>query len=313
MSVIMLVLIPLLALLPVAAVVALLSALARRPAPAPSEAAEAARRHAAGVNLAAWCTLAVVPPIAAFVAIPLFRATSGRALYPGVLTGLWPGLFGLLFLAVHAVGELTWPRPTGAVRRAALIPRRLSDVVPTWLRRTTWGWAGALTVALVAMGFTAAEGHQFSAVDANGLVTTASPYPGWTYGVPLLVAAALVVAATEGVLRLIARRPAVVDADPAYDAASRLLSAHRVLRGAQLVLALTLAGVLVFGGVAIHHTQELLGTSLWAAGLAVGLAGVVVALTPARPAVQSASGLPPVGFPPPATGPAPASAIPTAP
>lgn len=308
MSSVVVLVIPMLVLLLllVAAVVAFVVAVARRPAPAPSQAAEAARRHALGVTIAAWVTLAVLVFLAPFFLVPLVQAAGYT--YGGVAYGLGPALVGLLFVAVHAIGELTWPRPTGTVRRAALIPRQLSDAVPTWLHRVVWGWAAALTVTLVTMGFTAVEGHRFSALDSEGVLTTSSPYPGWDYGVPLLVATALVLAATEGVLRLVARRPAVVDADPAYDAASRRLSAHRVLRGAQLVLALTLAGVLVFGGGAIVNAQRMaLGTSLWTLGLVVGLAGLVAALIPARPAVRAAPISSSAGYPPPAA----ASAIAT--
>ena len=43
-----------------------------------------------------------------------------RGLTAGLSMGLLPAAGGAAFLAVHAVGERTWPRPTGAVRRAPL-------------------------------------------------------------------------------------------------------------------------------------------------------------------------------------------------
>lgn len=276
---------PLLALL--AAVVVVVVAVTRRPLPAPSEAADAARRHALGVNIAAWAALAVLPGVIGLVAVPLFRLT-GASLYAGVVTGLYPATAGLLFLGVHAIGERTWPRPTGAVRRAHLSPRD-AQRGPRWLRRLTWAWAGLLLVTLVAAGATSSNGRAVSVAYATNGVQTASPYPGWFYGVPLLVAAALVLVATEGVLRLISRRPAVVDADPAYDAASRRLSAHRALRGTQLVLALTEAGVLGIAGAALSSVDRgALGGVIGGLGLLIGLAGFVAAVLPAQPAVQAA-------------------------
>ena len=277
---------PLLALL--AAVVVVVVTVTRRPLPAPSEAADAARRHALGVNIAAWLVLTVFPLFVAPIAIPLFRATGGAGLYAGVVTGLWPATAGLLFLAVHAIGERTWPRPTGAVRRAHLSPRD-AQRGPRWLRRLTWTWAGLLLVTLIAAGATSSNGRAVSVAYATNAVQTASPYPGWFYGVPLLVAAALVLVATEGVLRLISRRPAVVDADPAYDAASRRLSAHRALRGTQLVLALTGAGVLGVMGVVLSNVDRgALGGALGGLAALVGLTGLVAAVAPAQPAVQAA-------------------------
>ena len=148
----------------------------------------------------------------------------------------------------------------------------------------TIGWGAALVVALIATGATASDGRAL-AVAADG---TTNPYPGWYYGVPLLVSAALIGVTTRGVLHLVARRPAVVDADPVYDAASRRLSAHRVLRGVQLVLALMVAGVLIVAGVATGDLDlEPTGTLLLALGVAVGLAGIAVALVPGRPPVPS--------------------------
>ena len=277
---------PLLALL--AAVVVVVVAVTRRPLPAPSEAADAARRHALGVNIAAWVVLTVLPLFLGLVAVPLIRVTGGSSLYAGVVTGLWPATGGLLFLGVHAIGERTWPRPTGTVRRAHLSPRD-AQRGPRWLRRLTWTWAGLLLVTLVAAGATSSNGRAVSVAYATNAVQTAGPYPGWYYGAPLLVAAALVLVATEGVLRLISRRPAVVDADPAYDAASRRLSAHRALRGAQLVLALTEAGVLGIAGAALSRVdQGALGGVIGGLGLLIGLAGFVAAVLPAQAAVQAA-------------------------
>lgn len=268
-------------LLLVGALVVLAMALAARPAPAPSAAAERARRHGTVVNVVAWVLpltvgTAVLGPLAV---IAVRTGGVDGATWNALLAGLYPAIVGLEFLGVHAVGERTWPRPAGAVRRAALVHRRAGDVAPRWIRRLVLGWALAAVVALVAFGLTAAADGR----SVHHGSSTASPYPGWDFGVPLLVAVVLVALAAEAVLRLVARRPAIVGTDPAYDAESRRLSAHRALRGAQLVLGATLAGVLAFAGISLQNVGlRPLGGTITVTSLLVALAALVVTLVPAR-------------------------------
>lgn len=271
------------------ALVVLAVTLSRQPAPAPSLAAEAARRHALTVNVVAWAAVVFVSPWAVgLVAVAVFRATAGAGSYAGVVTALYPATVGLMFVAVHAIGERTWPRPAGPVRRAALVRRQTADVAPRRLRLLTWAWGALLVVALAVGGATAAPGgRSFQAPDTGGSI---SPYPGWYYGAWLIPAAVLVLAATEAVLRLVAARPAIVDADPAYDAASRQLSAHRVLRGTQLVLGLTLAGVLLVLGYGPHHAGlDGLGYAVDALAVAVALSALGAAVVPGRAPVAPAA------------------------
>lgn len=255
----------------------------RRPDPAPSEAARAAESHAAGVQAIAWVVGLLVAVTIAMTAATLARAIGLPPLSVGVVIALLPAAAGLSFLAVHAVGERTWPRPEGPARRASLVPRRLADVAPRGLRVLTWGWATLLTVALVVGGATAGpDGRSFVHGTADQWWQT-SPYPGWFYGAWMLPAGILVLAAAEAVLRLVAGRPAIVDAAPEYDAASRRLSAHRVLRGTQLALASSLAGVLLGLGYGPHSMGlHALGYGLGVAAGAVLVAGAVVAMLPAR-------------------------------
>lgn len=257
----------------------------RRSAPEPSEAAAAARQHAAVVNTTAWSAFAVLVVMTPFVLVPLVAAAASS--HRSAAVGLPPALVGLAFLAVHAVGELTWPRPTGVVRHAHLSPRGIPRG-PRWLWRLTWTWAALLLVTLVAAGVTSRDGRTLTVAYATNAVQSAGPYPGWPYGVPLLITTAVLVAATEVVLRLIARRPAVVDADPAYDAASRRLSAHRTVRGTQLVLAVTEAAVLTVMGRVVGNLDRVpLGVGLGILAAVVALVGVAAAVVPAQPASQA--------------------------
>lgn len=262
----------------------------RSSAPDPSQAAAAARRHAGGVSAIAWLGLVL--------ALVLGPALSGTVRGPaqGVLLGLVPTVAGVLFVGVHAVGELTWPRPTGTVRRAGLDRRTTADVAPRGLRGFLWGWTALVLVLAVVGGAVATGGRQVSRVVEDGGMS-AGPFPGWFYGLPLLVACLVVAAATEAVLHVVASRPAVVDAQPRWDLALRQLSAHRVLRGAQLVVGLTAAGVLLYGGLAVRNISHALvedgatslphlviGTIALALAVVVGLTTVVVAVLPGRPA-----------------------------
>lgn len=224
--------------LAIAAVAAVAMAAGRPLTPDPSQAAATARRHGLVVAWVAWVAATAV---AVLVALAGTTALRGHGKPSGLVLALVPATAGLAYVAVHVAGERGWPRPTGAVRRALLAPRRLPAArLLTWVSVV---WAGLLVALLTATGLTA-EGGRSLTVTSGLRSSPAQPYPGWYYGAPMLLACAGLVAAGALALRVIAHRPAVVDADPAYDEASRRLSAHRALRGVQLGLGLTLAGVL---------------------------------------------------------------------
>jgi hypothetical protein len=277
----------------------------RERAVTPSTALVAARRHAGSIDALAWVGL-----VAALVILQVFTPSLTNGLGTGVLIGLTPTLAGATFLAVQSVGELTWPRPSGPVRRAPLTPRTVRTLAPVGLRRLTWVWAGGLATTLVACGLASGNGRDIERVWDAASSGAAGPFPGWFYGGPLLVATAVVVAATEVVLLLVAGGPAgagppVADTAPADDLALRTVSARRVLRGTQLVLAWTLAGVLFVAGTALRSVGTIEvdgvgrtsvglvagGTTLLLLGLAVALAGplTMVRTTVAAPARSAAT------------------------
>lgn len=222
------------------------------PAPPPVSvpaAFAAARRHAAATTALAWTALLLAP----WPVLLLARSTAGpRA---GVLIGLTPAVAGVALLAVHAGGELTWPRPTGTVRRALLAPRRVRDLAPRALRTLTWTLGGALLLLLAVTGATG-DGGSITVVHSDAYTSAAGPYPGPRYALPLAAATLLVIAGTEAVLRLVARRPAVADTSTEDDHRLRRASSARVLAGAQLVLGLTLAGVLTTAGHAARTAAQ---------------------------------------------------------
>ncbi|NUU18032.1 hypothetical protein HP550_12315 [Cellulomonas humilata] len=213
-----------------------------------SEAWLTAARHARRVATVAWTVL---------LGTQLLVMVGASTMVRGFGFGLVPAASGIAFLAVLAAGELTWPRPTGAVRRAPLARRGLHALAPAGLVRLVAVWTTALGALLVLCGAAAADDGRSLTWQLSASATSgAGPFPGWYYGVPLGLGAIAVLAGGVGVLVLIARRPAVSDAAPGDDTALRRLSARRLLGGVQLVLAWTLAGCLFYAADALRRTQE---------------------------------------------------------
>lgn len=266
----------------IAGVLALVTALGgvvllwdERRTPLPSGRAAGANRHAAIAAATAWACLLGALAAGALVASTTNARLGGRAM------ALLPMAATAVLLAVHAVGELTWPRPRGAVREARLTARRPTDIAPRWLRWNLWASVSGFVVALAVFG-SVADGPR-TYVGSSGF--SASPFPGWWYGVPLTAAALALLAATEAVVRLIALRPAVEAVPAEWDIALRRRSAGRVLRGAQLPLAITAAAVVWYAGLAFaRDTGETDLASLVCVALAWlwGVGGVVVAVLPGR-------------------------------
>ncbi|WP_163544248.1 hypothetical protein [Occultella kanbiaonis] len=270
---------------------ALLGAIGRsaRPEDTPVATLVAARRHALWTTMIA-ITLAVVALVgtlavdAAGVALLEIPAAP-----PGLAFGLTFLVAGLAYVLTLWVGEVTWPRPEGSVRTAALVRRTTVDVSPRlpWVMLLVW--CGLLAGSVVVFGLIA-DGTSFTVVydppRADGLVSSsAGPFPGWPYGVPILAVALLLAGVTQLVLRQVARRPAVAGVAPAADLALRRTSAARLLRGAQLAVGATLAGVLVVAGPPIGVvTESALGVPVMVAGGLVFLGAIVAAAlpTPAR-------------------------------
>lgn len=271
----------------------------RQPSPA---SALRARRHLEVVTGLAWVALVSVAAVG-------LKGTGGLGPFTAAqLAGLVPLAAGTAFLLVVVVGELTWPQPSGSVRRAVLVRRSTRDLLGRALPAWSAALAVTLVVVLVAAGLTATDdGHSVGRTDPHGrflvdgqvtfgeVTTAVGPYPGWYYGVSLLVATALLGALTSLVLRMITSQPAVADVHEADDQALRRTSVRRVLAGVQTVLGVTLGGVLYFGGTALHRlgndvlvgqptvsTSPVLavgGTVASFLGLAVAGASLIVALT----------------------------------
>ena len=276
-------LVPLGLLLAVVVTVAIGAAVARRSPPSRETAVAAARTHAAQAAVAALL-LGVLA--AGYVgATDLGNGSPGGL---GVTVLLVPITFGVVHTLVLAAGELTWPRPEGAVRRARLVHRGLLDAAPRWLVRMAVV-AVALTAGTLVGGALLADpdGRSFTYGDpfVSGL-TTASPFPGSFYGRPAGIGLLVLTLVTSMTLWIVANRPAVATADDGIESALRRASAHRVLRVAVGVPLFVTGGLLFVGGSSLHSvatstvTSGLLDTAAVAGsvvGAAAMLVGVVVA------------------------------------
>ena len=272
---------------------------ARRAAP-PSQAAVRANRHATLASVVGVALMLVL--LTNTVTWIVFGPLTTWGIRDGRLLALLPALAGLCLLLAQAVGQLTWPTPTGARREAELTPRTTADVVPRRVHLVLRSWAAVALVLLVLFGI-AADGPRSMTREAGRYSELVGPYPGWYYGVPLAVAVVVLVAATEGVLRLVTVRPAVVGVSPAWDLRLRRRSAGHVARGVQLVLAVTVAGILTAAGV-VHRSlgidrielasggyayegaaaQHVVGTALLVLAVGALVVGISTALLPERSA-----------------------------
>lgn len=217
----------------------------------PSQAWLTAERHARRVSAAAWTA---VVPLPVLLAAGIGGTLNGPA--RGAVVAALPAVAGLAYLAVHAVGERTWPRPAGAVRRAPLVRRRIRDVAPRALSWVTVTWFAALAVLLGVCALAAGTGgRSLSYAHADGVVATTSPFPGLYYGRTIAPTMVLLGLGCLGVLVLVTRRAAVSDTSPADDTTLRRMTAGRVLAGVQLVAAWTLAGCLFFAAHGVASVQ----------------------------------------------------------
>ncbi|MGY1705282.1 hypothetical protein ACI79C_11940 [Geodermatophilus sp. SYSU D00697] len=273
-------LVPLLLVVVLVGAVAGGAAVARRNPPSREAAVAAARTHAVRTGGAALLLGA-----AAAVAVGQAGLGSSSPGSLGVTALLVPVAAGVVHTAVLALGELTWPRPSGGVRRARLVRRGLLDAGPRWLVRTTAA-ASVGAVATIALGaaLAAPDGRSLT-LEVPPVEATAGPFPGLVYGRPAGLGLLVLAVVTAAALWVVATRPAVATEDERAEAALRRASTHRVLRAAAATTLVVTGGLLTVAGHAVWSVGSSTGQDLTAAlgvagagcGIAALLAGVVVA------------------------------------
>ena len=228
-----------------------------------------ARRHAVRGSVLAMVAAAVVAAVGPG-ALANLRTGAPHAAFAAI-----PALAGLAHLAVLALTERTWPHPSGTVRSARLAPRGVASVTPPGLAHALIATAATLPVTVVVAAVLADPAGRSISVGDRQHGSSAGPFPGLPYGLPALVAVAVLLAASVLVLRLVVARPAVEGADAATDSALRRAGAHRVLRGALAATLLTTGPLLFFAGTAAHRVHD---GSVGAAAVVVAAAGALAAL-----------------------------------
>jgi hypothetical protein len=247
----------------------------------------AARRHAVLGG-----TLAVVLAGAAMLGTVVTSRTA-HARWAAAALVLAPAVAGAVHSTVLLVTELTWPRPDGTVRSAAVVRRGVRDIAPRAMTATLAVLTAALVAAVLTAGLVAddSEPQSISRRSEAGF-SSASPFPDWSLGLPALAGVAVVLGLTALVLQRAVTRPAVAGADLVTDRALRRASAHRALRGAVAAVALTLGPLLSVGAlVARNVAAPALGPVL--VGVAIG--GLLVIVTGLVALCLPAPAVPPAG------------------
>ncbi|PJI85452.1 hypothetical protein [Luteimicrobium subarcticum] len=277
MSLVALALLLVVVAVPTALVTAVLWLTGRTHAPDPGSSTglvrKNAQRHETTVFLAA-------AGVGAIVAVVLLAAPVSDGDTSPRLGGAAPFAGAAAFAAVRAVGELTWPRPRASRRLAPLARRGVRSVGGNRLTLLL-ATAVVATLSVVAFGFTAStDGTTIDAPAVPGTTSTSGPYPGWPYGVPVLVALGLALLATAGALRLVARRRPLDGLTVAQDDALRRTSAARLLGGVQLGVGGGIAALDLFTGLVLHGAGWPLPAAASATvGLVVGVASVTAFVT----------------------------------
>ncbi|MFJ2504693.1 hypothetical protein [Microbacterium sp. NPDC087592] len=224
------------------------------------------------------------------VIVALFLAGSFLQSLAGLPIALAPALGGSAGLLLYSA---TPPRAvvvaSGAAREASLTPRTPLSFVPP-VGTGLLAAAVILQVAfLIFTGVTSSPDgsgrYRTIAFQTADSASASSPYPGWFYGVPLLVATVVLVAATFLALWRVSSTPALPQRERAdVDAGWRRATNRIILAVGGAMLLLQFGGTALQSGSAMHNTYfegvppiwDVLGQTLAGAGLALMIGSIVV-------------------------------------
>lgn len=255
----------------------------RLPAPAPLVAAllKAARRRAVVA-----VTLSIVVIVALFATGHFLNSMVGL---PVALAPALGGAAGLLLYAATPPSVLRLD-PASA-RAASLTPRTPLSFVPGWGAALLATVAVAQVVFLVFTGATSSadESGRYRAIAFHtaDAASSSSPYAGWFYGVPLLGATAILVAAVLLALWRVSSTPALPQRElAAVDAGWRRTTNRIIVSVGIAALLLQFGSVAIPSGLAIGNAAfegvpadwQTIGRVFTAGGLAM-MAGSIVGLT----------------------------------
>lgn len=246
--------------------------LGRAVAPVGPESLDAARRQARREALV--LALALASGIAATVLMAVLGGALPRLLgLPMALAGSVGAIVGLAVFSL--VPRPAWPRAEG-YRSAELVPREAWSFGRQWAFVVPLVEAGVLVLGLVAAGAASSVDerglHRVYAttgvagwgieggrvVDVQAGVHQAGPFPGWYYGVPLILATLLLVGAVYWSLRRVALAPRPAGAELfGIDTELRTLRTRFVMAASSAALGIQVAGLSLMTGIVLRsaHTD----------------------------------------------------------
>ncbi|MDJ0313041.1 hypothetical protein [Arthrobacter sp. H35-D1] len=232
--------------------------------------------------------------------LALFRASIGLTGQVGLPLALTAGLSAsgglLLYSTLPVAKQQVAKQPFGTGGSGAGLPRN------PWAFASRWALALPAVVLLVYIAFIVAAGltsspdelgrYRMLRLENADVSAAASPYPGWFYGLPLLVVAVLMAGSALLALVRVSRSPSLPDPRmAALDRRWREISIRALLRITTGALLGYLGGIALVAGQAMANAGKSFesvqgwGVAIAAVGAALALAGVVLLVMAARDAL----------------------------
>ena len=194
-----------------------------------SKSLEYIRRHAYWTGLIAWAFSSLTGANRAGIYDPgQFHQTDWSTIP-------WVAILGpvVAVIAVHAIGQSTWPAPKSSRRKAMLEFRRTRDYIDSSLGWTVAGiftlTAGAIAFLFFAPGFVSAQ-SVILGESGQSIQTEFGRAPGYVLATALGVGFLLLAIGTALVMRLIASRRSLEHLTPEQNKTLRSIGMNRLLR-----------------------------------------------------------------------------------
>ncbi len=199
----------------------------------------------------------------------------------------WPQAYGLPYGLAGGVGAIvglaaftllprrSWPVTGNAPVVAELSPRGPTSFARQWVFVLPAASAAALVVGLLVAGLASATDdnglyrmfqrrslggwgvEDGRVVDVQYVLSSSGPFPGWYYGVPVMICTVLLVATVYWSLHRIARAPRPATADLfAVDTALRALRTRFVMTASSAALAFQVAGLALITGSVLRSAYQ---------------------------------------------------------
>lgn len=174
----------------------------------------------------------------------------------GIGQSLGPGVAAIITVLLLAIRPLPAWGGTAPVRSAELAPRTGGSFGPRWGFLLPLASAALLVLFLVATGLSgSADESGLQRQISNGDGSSAGPYPGWFYGVPLIIVTVLLAVSVLVVLHRIAAAPRPVNPSLySLDDSLRRAATRFVMLLSSSALLVYFAAVAILAGSATSNT-----------------------------------------------------------